>query len=566
MADDGLTFEQLQAMGAKPSGDGLTFEQLQAMGAKPSAPASPQASPTQQQMSTSERVGQGMAGVNSAVDRMFFGIPSMLLRGAAMIDHATGMEEPGFAEKAAHGIEDYRSNNPRLSAATDLPGYVEGGPAALAKGVERLLPKVANPVAKVGRAAVAGAGTNAALSEAESAFNGSDLSTAGKNAGAAAEGGAALGTLSGLLGAGANAVLGGKGAKAREFIESRGGKVGVTSPGKGGPMDTMDVKGNDAAAQGEQSRIAGERVDKGMADYKQQVASDPYAAEVAKIGPKAASARVVEMDQILDHLRTAARTEQDPIIRHQLEDQIDTIERTATVDVGKQSLPYRDAPQAGKPIYSETELNDLRQVMGDKGKVGQSNKASLAPLREATSKVKAEVDQGPFAPANKAFSTGMKDYEESINLLDMKKNKKAGPNEANINKVRIKAQRKGNNDVTPGSERQRIDKFSAKHPELGLELDRPELLKKQADLEFTAGGMPGHGFFERASHISAPLALALAASGGNLKTAAAIATFLLARNSAPIAGRLLHDPALMAKAASELPKSLLFQAARGGNE
>lgn len=588
--DDGLTYEQLQAMGAKPSGgpapadEGLTFEQLQQMGAKPSAPA-PAAPP---EMSRGERVGQGMAAVNSGVDRMLFGIPSMLLRGAAKIDHATGMEEPGWAENAANGIEEYRNRNPRLSTATDMPAYLSGageakavenlaepafrsigGPAAIAKGVEQLLPASATPLARAGRSVVTGAGTNAVLSEAESAMNGSTLGeAAGKAAGSALIGGA-LGGGFGLLGSAAEGTLGSKGAKARRYIEDRGGTVSATSPGKGPIYDSMDVGGNNAADIGEQARKSGERVEKGMNDYKRQAASEPYEREVGKIGPEKANARVVEMDQILGDLHEAARTEQDPIIRHQLEDQIDTIERTATVDVGKASLPYRDAPQAGKPIYSEKELNDLRQVMGDKGKVGQSNKASLAPLREATSKVKAEVDHGPYAPANKAFHEGMNDYEESLNLLDMKKNKKSGPNEANIKKASIKGQRRGQNTVTAGAERSRLDAFTAKHPELGLELERPELLRKQADLQFNAGGAGGHAnLIDVAKHNVIPAAFSLMLQQAGLGKAAwlTMAAHMAAKNSQPIAARLLYNPALMAEAASKLPKSLLFQAARKGNE
>lgn len=553
-----------------PSGDPLEAY----LASKPAASAPAPAAPPQ--LGVGERIGQGLAAVNSTVDSSLVGIPRMLL-------HGLGKLGVGPAEDAAQGIERYRRDNPRLSMATDLPAYLDGGgeakagaealstiPSMLSRGVERALPKGEGAVARAGVKTLAGAGSNAAISEANAATSGGKpLDEVGKDIGLSALWGGVLGGGLGGLGALSSKVLDSKGAEARRFIEARGGEVGVGTPGKGPVYDTMDVKGNTSADIGEQSQKSGEKVQKGLDDYKKQVASDPYAREVGKITPKQAADRVNDMGPMLKDLREAARTEQDSTIRAKLQDQIKTIEGTAQVRVGKEWMPYSEAPHAGDPMYSEAELNDLRSAMGSTAKAGESTKASLGPLRESYSKVKAEVDQGPYAPANKVFNEGMTDYEDSLSKYDLKKNTKPGPNAANIKKLAIKGERKGQDTYTAGRERPGADAFSAKHPDLGLELERPELLRKQGELSFNLGEAGSHANLkEVVRHNAAPAVLSLMLQNAGMGKSAwlTMLAHLANKNAMPLNGRVLYNPASAgADIAQNTPLSLLFQAARGGN-
>lgn len=581
-ASKGIALPQADPLAAYASAKGIAVEQTP-------APAPPE-------LGVGERIGQGMAAVNSTVDRATLGIPTMLLRGLGKL----GVTPAG---NMAAGIDRYRNDNPRLSAATDMPAYLEGGgPGAIAKGVDRLIPQGESALARAGSTALSGAATNAALTEAEDATKGGkSLKEAGKDIGLSSLWGGVFGAGLGGLGALSSKVLDSKGGEARRYIEDRGGEVGVTSPGKGPIFDSMDVKGNTAADIGDQARKSGENVEAGLNEYKFAKATQPYMSLKSKIPQDVLETPAVPIDDTMSELQSQIQKQQDPVARNAMREQYATMDQSATprsepapgttpkiealralIDDAKeptskahlQGLLDKETAAMGPPqgpirprMYTHEAANDLRKVLGRNAGIGESNAASKQPQREQFADLKEKVDQGPLAPANKAFHEGMNDYEESMNMLDLKKNKKPGANEANIRKATIKGQRRGQNTVTAGAERSRLDDFTAKHPDLGLELERPEILRKQADLQFNLGGAGLHApLTDIARHNILPaLAATLLHQAGMGKAAwATILANLAAHNAKPLTGRVLYNPAKAGAAvADEIPMSLLYKAARG---
>lgn len=71
--------------------------------------------------------------------------------------------------------------------------------------------------------------------------------------------GALMGGALGSLGPLGRAAMNSRGGQARQFIEQHGGQVGVTSPGKGGPYERMDVSGTTDADIGAQAASSAEK-------------------------------------------------------------------------------------------------------------------------------------------------------------------------------------------------------------------------------------------------------------------------------------------------------------------
>lgn len=140
-----------------------------------------------------------------------------------------------------------------------------------------------------------------------------------------------------------------------------------------------------------------------------------------------------------------------------------------------------------------------------------------------------------------------------------------------INQTRLALERQGQNTNTAGASPADLDTFRAENPELRTDTFLPELMRNKADISY--GIMPKHGgLIPRLKgpgnlllHALIP-ALTGVGSHNIPATAAAVAASLALLNKDPIAARLLYPSALMAKAGAELPKSLLYQAARGGKD
>ena len=357
-----------------------------------------------------------------------------------------------------------------------------------------------------------------------------------------------------VAGGGSHAVKNSQGGKARQFIEKRGGRVGVTTPGSGAPFDEMAVKGTSDAAIGEQAQLSAENVRKGLDDYRQRVASDPYNEAVSAITPEKSSQLVDVQDVYSKMVEGYYHPGTSPEVAAKLKHQLDIIDAR-----------YRH--KDGSVLMTEDHLNGLRKTLAEMGQVGESTKAKLSPLQEAYVEAKRLVDQGPYAEANARYAAGTRDADESLRLMDIKRSHKPEPPTADINKIRLKGNRRGQNTVTAGADKPKVDRFVEKHPDLALELDKPELLRKKGDLSFSL--LPEHGgLTDRLKHAAIAAAGGGAFASGHGKLGLIGAGAMLAyQNKVPIAGRLLYplaeraDPAALgARAGTLVPRLNLPQA------
>lgn len=471
--------------------------------------------------------------INSAIDRFTLGG----LTGALKLDQAAadnpvarfvdehlpaiGKRGGAVAGRALEDIQRYRQEAPTLSQYTDAPGYMGGGARVFAGAVERVLPRVANPVAQAARATLGAGITGGAAAGAESFARGDDPVEIAREAGRGAAGGTLIGApasvFSGLLGAGARAVLNSKGAKAREYLSERGQPL--TAP------DTSD------AAIGAAAQRADEAVKSRLQAYKGEVASGPYTEAIDAI-PENLANQAVNVTPIYRELAQAAG---DPA-NLQVADKLNTLVKML----------------GDRPIMTQQELNGLRQSLSRVAGVGETTSARSAPLRRAYESVKALVDQGPYAEANQRFAGGMRDFGESLDMVGLRST--TSPDEPIAGNFRVKAQRAGQNTVTAGGDTEslNIEGFKAKHPELANAIDEPEIIRKQGDLGFHLGPQGHGGLIDRlASSLPLPAMAAAYAMGHGWKGAAAAALMAAYENRSPLAGRVLYGPAQNAQIASQ---------------
>jgi len=458
---------------------------------------------------TSAARGFGGA-LNSLADRFTFGA-----YGAA--NRALGSLGVPGASDAADSIDSYRSEHPFASVVSDAPAYLAAGPArALATGVERLIPQASSAIGRTGRAALSSGVTSGVIGGAEAGARGEEpgeiLREAGQSAliGGAIGGGAAAGL--GVLGNAARRVMGSRGAQAREFVESRGGV-----PGR---------KHTDADI-GEAAKHADERVKLGLEEYRRDVAERPYNEAISQISDADAKA-LVDVRPIYSDL---AKSYYDPAnlqVRGQIKELMDLMEF------------YQRGN--GSMLMTEEGLNGLRRGIAGVSKVGVSTEGKLSPLRSAFGKAKSMVDMGPYAEANRLFSEGTAEADESLKMLDLRRSRSAQePIKGNLG---VKAQRLGQNTVTAGRDRPGVDAFREKHPDLAAELDAPELMRSESDLAFHLLPHAHGGLIERTAGAAglAP-ALMLAGAGHGGQGVASLLAGLALQNATPIAGRVLYNPA-----------------------
>lgn len=471
-----------------------------------------------------ERVKRGVprlpGAINSLLDTASFGGLSGVMRLSNKINEATG-RNPVYGP-ALSEIEQYRSENPTLSQLTDMPGYMSGAPRALATGIERAIPAASGPATQAARAILGSGLTSGMVAGSESAIRGDEPIEVAKEGGRGFVGGTAVGVpLSAgalLLRGGANAVLKSKGAKAREYLESRGQPLTAS--------DTSD------AAIGAAGVRADEEVKKAMVGYKQKVASGPYMEAINAI-PQELADQPVNVTPIYRELVMAAN---DPA-NLQVADKLNTLVRML----------------GDRPLMTQQELNGLRRSLSGIAGVGETTSGKLAPLRKAYESVKALVDQGPYAEANRRFAAGSKDLNESLGMVGL--DTSANPEQPITGNLRVKLQRAGQNTVTAGADTESLDleAFKAKHPELANVIDAPEIIRRQGDIAYNMSGPSHGGFIERHGlHLSPVVLAAVHAMGGGWKGAAAIPLALAIQNRNALAGRLLYSPAQNASVAAQM--------------
>lgn len=488
-------------------------------------------------LSAADRATFGGLGTALRVDKAIANNPiARAVDAIPVVGPLIGKRGGAVADRSLNAMHDYRSEHPTASMYTDLPGYMSGGPRAVAAGIERTIPQVTNKGAQVARAILGSGATSGTVAGAESVMRGDEPGEVLRETGRGTAGGIAVGTPlsvgAGLMQGAAKAILGSKGVRAREYLTQRGQPL--TAP------DTSD------SAIGAAAQRADEAVKSRMTKYKGEVATGPYVDAINGIPQEAADA-VVNVTPIYRDLQLAANDPTNLRVADKLNMLVNML--------------------GDRPLMTQQELNGLRSSLAGIAGVGETTAGKMAPLRRAYESVKALVDQGPYAEANRRFSSGMKDLDESLDMVGLRQT--TNPDEPIAGNLRVKAQRAGQNTVTAGGDTEALDleAFKAKHPELANAIDAPEILRKQGDLSFNMTGPSHGGFIERHGlHLSPAVIAAIHALGGGWKGAASVPLALAIQNRNAIAGRLLYNPALSADIAAQMMLGRLPQLAGPGRE
>jgi len=418
----------------------------------------------------------------------------------------------------------YRTAGSVVGAA--IPGIGSGIAKGAAKFVGKVIPRAAGGTVKqLLTGASRGAAGYAAAAPVTAA-----LAADGQSPGEALNDPAGL-LLATALGAGGEAIGAGvarsKGAQARRFIEQRGGKVSAGTPGKGRVFDTMEVEGTTDADIGEQARRSGERVQPQLEQYRRDVAQKPYLDELTRITPAQAGQLVDVRPIYSDLVKSYYHPGTDPQVASQIKRQLDIMDERYTRPNGDILMP-------------QEHLNGLRKTLGGLAGAGETSDPSLAPLRSAFGTAKSLVDGGPYARANAAFAAGSADAAEGMKDVGLRRSYSATAPERDVNKLRIKAQRIGQNTVTAGSDNPGFERFRTRHPELALELERPALLRAKGDLTFGLQKEHGGLIDRNGSAMGMAATIAAAATGGHGGSIMPALAAFAYQNRTPIAGRLLY--------------------------
>jgi hypothetical protein len=476
-----------------------------------------------------------VGAVNSVADRFSFGLFGAAMRAGGQLGIPTMGE-------AGQSIGDYRDAHPILSQATDAPAYLVSGPAqTLFRGAERAVPQVANRLAQAGRAGVTSAITAAPIATAEAAAQGESpvesLKAGGRAALTGLAAGSTLGVGAALAGRAAKGILGSKGAKARKFIEGHGGEVSPGGVKLKGDYETMGTSDADIGIQGAASAKKG----LGMLEAEEKTVKGAVGRKIGRISQSPEAGQQVDVSDIVGKMRDAVEdVGTDPAVAAKLEDAIAKVTRKQGADFNPDTDGY---------FLSETDVNKLKRTLGRGGKSGLSTDEKLNPLREASTRAKELVDQGPFAEANAEYATESRRYQKSRRQLGITERPKT-PEASRTTEDAIKNRiiRQGQNSVTAGKQETDMAAFAESHPDIAEELVKPELLRKRADLSFHLGAHGHGGLTDRLlSGMGGPAAAGAAATAAALGHGApGLGAYLLlqaAHNAQPIAGRLLYRPA-----------------------
>lgn len=487
------------------------------------------------------RLNQGAAAVNSAGDRMFLGAPTAILRMAG---------DPGGI---AQGIDAYREANPALSRWTDAPAYLEGPANLIAKGVQRVLPRVAGRIANVARTGIASGLTAGTAGATESALRGDAPEDIGRNALTAAAVGHLVGT--GLGGAGAalgrvgESVANSQGGKARALIEARGGgaTVGPRTAGSGGAFDKMVTQGTkdaDIGLQGDVSAAKGLE----MLNQHKRAALRGAGSKIGAVADSPAGQAQQDVSDLVMRIRDQADDlATAPEVTASLNDTLAKITKAQKAGFNPETDPY---------ILSESGINKIKRRLDRAAKTGVSTDEKLRPGRSAADEARNMVNQGPFAGPNAEYADAAKDAQASRKLLGITERPKTKEeSKAAVNTVKNLIVRRGQNTVTAGGQQQGLADFEAKHPDIGEELIKPSLLRARADLGVHVLPQLHGGLIDRLKGLGplgmgAALALPTMTHGhgaGGALGAAALGLLLQNRNA--INGRLLFPLSRLAPGA-----------------
>jgi hypothetical protein len=360
--------------------------------------------------------------------------------------------------------------------------------------------------------------------------------------------GAAVPTVGGLLKGAGQAVLNGKGGRARALLERHGANVGVADSGSGLPeLDAVKGRVSDADI-GATARESGRK----LLDVNDRTfdaeGRQPYKRDVAQIDKGQGRNLVDVLPLRRKMLEVAGMPDTDPAVRNVLVGQVQEMD-AAFPDTG---MGRRYAPEAwvnGKTSWLWKQAKPDRLASG----AGTPRDAKFADVAAVGQDIR---EKGPYADANKRYATAKQESGDFREALGAKRVPSADET-IDERKIANALARRGQTTTTAGIQGgdKRLADLVAAHPELQRTVDAPELVRAKGDLQFRLGGPHHGGLIDRVAGPAAGLAAAAgaAAAGHNgLAGAAAVGAYALGQNTAPIAGRLLYPGARGAMAAGSM--------------
>lgn len=368
-----------------------------------------------------------------------------------------------------------------------------------------------------------------------------------------------------LLGPLGRAAMNTAGGKTRQFIEARGGRVGLTTPGSGGPFESMDVTGTTDADIGEQAAASAKRgLD--MLNAEARTEKRGIGKIMSRIDDSPAGSAPRDVTDLMSKVGAATgELDTAPMTDNELMSAIAKVK-------GKQKPGFNE--DVDPTMLSERDLNKLRRRLDRAARTGTSTDEKLSPLKQAAHEARSMVDEGPYKIPNDMYAETADKYRQSRRLLGINERPRTPEETQTVtNTLKNKITRRGQNTVTAGGQVDDLAQFEQRHPDIGLELSKPALLRSKADLSFrllpqrhgglidrtgdtigtaaaldAAASVAGHGHLE-------PWQIAIAMLGGlGLKNAKAIDARLvypLAERFAGGQAEKLVTPISAAQAAQE---------------
>lgn len=382
-------------------------------------------------------------------------------------------------------------------------------------------------------------------------------------------GGGAMGAGLGSLGPLGKAVMNSHGGQARQFIEKRGGTVDIASPGRGGPFNDMDVNGTSDAHIGKQAAVSAE---KGLGMLSDQRAAElrPTGKLYDQINESPAGLKQRDVSNLVPTLEDAAASfGTSASAEGDLRRVLDKVKAHQKPGFNADVDPY---------MLSEADLNLAKRDLDRAAKTGVSTDEKLSPLKRAADDTRAMVDQGPYKPVNDMYGEASNKYRESRRLLGISERPKTpGESQQAVEKVTNLITRRKQNTVTAGKgeggTQSNLGAFEAKHPDIGLELSKPALLRNKADISAHILPQEHGGLIDRGSSAisTAGIANAVASIFGHGAghigpSIAAGLTGLTLKNMPAIEARLMYPFAEQVADGQAAKLNPLFAAARASKE
>jgi len=518
------------------------------------------------------------SSLNSGLDRFTLGAYGGLLRAG----RALGVPTTG---QAVEGMERFRQEAPTTEGLATAPVYALEGPAnlltqaasnAIGRGLTAI-PGGAQMLESIPGRVFQAAGTSGLASSAmgglqafsEGASPEEALQAAKESGETGLALGAGLGVGTGLMSEAGRGIRQSRGGQARQFIEERGGNVGLTSPGRGRPYDEMVAsRGPDALAATDenigQQASESARTGLNMLNTEDRAIKGAIGRGMGRIYESPAAGELHDVTNVVTSLEDAANDIGiSPVARQALRDELAAIR-------SRQGQGFN--PEVDNYFLSEGDLNGLKRSLDRYARTGQSTDEKFSPIRRAADDVRTLVNEGPFADANAQYAQqaqnnqldrrllGIPERQRTPNALeDVEGELASGDSRTAEDVVKNRIMRRGQNTVTAGGQRTDMERFAERHPDVGAEFDKPELLRKRGDISFrllpqrhgglierTGSGLGSLGVLEAAAHA---LGHGHTGFGGAL---AAGAGGLALQNLPAIQARLLYGPALAAQAAAPL--------------